>query len=70
MAKLYAVPESSSNKAEVFLGDYTFETAYDYLAELDSDWDNPFMPGYDFVITDGVDRYILEADCWAPLEKN
>jgi len=69
MAKLYAVPESNPNENQVFLGDYTLESAFEYLEEKDNDWEKPFMPGYDFIIVDGDERYILECGAWSVFDE-
>ena len=46
---------------------FDFETAYDFILEQDNDGE--FYPGYDLIlIDDNLDAYILEADCWAPVE--
>ena len=48
---------------------FTFESAYNFLLERDSDPENPFYEGYDFCLTDNEgNKWFLEADCWAEVE--
>ena len=46
---------------------FTFESAYEFILERDIDPENPWLEGYDLVVTDGVDSWFLESDCWSPL---
>ena len=46
---------------------FDFETAYEFVLEQDCEGD--FYLGYDiFLIDDNLETYILEADCWVPVE--
>lgn len=46
---------------------FDFETAYEFVLEQDNEED--FYPGYEIIlIDDNLDAYILEADCWVPVE--
>lgn len=44
---------------------FTFETAYDFILERDSDEENPYLEGYDLVLSNGDETWVFEADCWA-----
>jgi hypothetical protein len=46
---------------------FTLETAYEFILERDCDPENPWLEGYDLVVTDGTESWLLEADCWAPV---
>jgi hypothetical protein len=49
--------------------DFTFESAYEFIAENDSDpFENPWLPGFDLILIDGAEHWVLEADAWAPVE--
>jgi hypothetical protein len=46
---------------------FDFETAYDFVLEQDCEGD--FYPDYEiYLIGDNLETYILEADCWVPVE--
>ena len=47
---------------------FSFETAYEFMLEQDCNED--FYPDYDiYLIGDNLETYILEADCWVPVEQ-
>jgi hypothetical protein len=57
----------NSETAEVvaFRGAFTFQTAYDFIAERDTDFDNPWMPDYEFILTDSQGKeYVFEGAAW------
>lgn len=67
---LIAVNESGETRD---LGsDFTFESAYEFIAENDSDPDeNPWLPGFDLVLVEADNEtcWLLEADAWSPLRR-
>ena len=54
-----------------FSEDFTFETAYQFILEQDSDPDdNPWLEGFDLILIDDEGKkWLFECDCWAPIEE-
>ena len=50
--------------------DFTFESAYDFIAENDTDFDKPWLDGFDIILVDGDKRYVFESASWFEIEGN
>ena len=62
--ELYAVLGAQT----LYLGDdYTFESAYEYILEQDSD--GTWLEGFDLILDDVGIRWRLEADCWVEIDE-
>jgi hypothetical protein len=49
--------------------DFTFESAYKFIFENDSDpVENPWLPGFDLILVGADGRWVLEADAWSPVD--
>lgn len=46
---------------------FNFETAYDFILEHDNDEENPWLEGYDLVLSNGTEVWLFEGDCWCPM---
>lgn len=51
--------------------DYTFESAYQYILEQDSDpFDNPWLEGFDLILIDDENKlWKFECESWCPLDE-
>jgi len=59
----------SETETRVLGEDFDYKTAYRFIFENDSDpEENPWLPGFDLILIDGDEAYILEADAWFPYE--
>ncbi len=48
---------------------FTFESAYDFICENDNDpGQTPWLAGFDLILIDGAEHWVLEADAWSPVE--
>ena len=48
--------------------DYNFETAYKFIAENETDFDNPKWPDCDLILTDGQQKWAFETGCWCEID--
>lgn len=56
---------SKTAKVLAFAGVFTFENAYNFIAEHDTDFDNPLLPNYEFILTDSEGKeYLFEGAAW------
>jgi hypothetical protein len=46
---------------------FTLETAYEFILERDNDEENPWLEGYDLILTTDEGQLMFEADCWVPV---
>ena len=46
---------------------FTLETAYEFILERDNDEENPWLEGYDLILTTNEGQLMFEADCWVPV---
>ena len=46
---------------------FTLETAYEFILEHDDDFENPWLEGYDLILTTDEGQLMFEADCWVPV---
>jgi hypothetical protein len=61
--KLITVSDHDGSVRELANG-LNFETAYEFIAENDTDFDNPKWPDCDLILVDGDEEWIFEAESW------
>lgn len=61
------VARNISNSADIieFGVGFTFESATDFIAERDTDFDNPWLPDYEFILVNASgEEFVFESAAW------
>ena len=68
--EMHLIARNVINPADVveFGKDFTPESALDFVAERDTDFDNPWLSDYEFILIDAEGlEYVLECGAWFEL---